>query len=552
MENKVMSTATQLKDVSLASTKTQRYDAIVVGAGFAGLYMLKRLRALGLSVRVFEAGSNVGGTWFWNKYPGARCDVESLEYSYSFDEDLQQDWVWPERYAEQPVILKYLNHVADRFDLRKDIELNQRISSAHYDSERCQWTLSTQRGEVIEAPFCVMATGCLSTAKLPEIPGIERFKGKWYHSGLWPEQGVDFTGQRVGVIGTGSSAVQMIPLIAKEAKQLYVFQRHANFVVPAHNRPLEADAHQAHQANYVEHRAEAQLTPFCIGGHPKPTKKAFEVSAEERDATYEAKWAKGGAISFLYTYTDLLVSKEANETAGEFVRQKIRQIVKDPQTAEDLCPNDHFIGTKRLCVDTGYFETYNRSNVRLVNVQKSAIQQIEPEGLKTESESFALDAIVFATGFDAMTGALFEIDIRGKQGVELKTKWADGPATYLGLMTAGFPNMFIVTGPGSPSVKTNMVCAIEQHVDWIADCIEQIGVQKLHEIDADPSAQAQWTQHVNDVGDSTLYPLANSWYVGANVPGKPRVFTPYVAGLDVYRKKCDEIAAQNYAGFLKR
>ena len=547
-----MSNATQMKDVPAAATNTQRYDAVVVGAGFAGLYMLKRLRALGLSVRVFEAGSNVGGTWFWNKYPGARCDVESLEYSYSFDEDLQQDWVWPERYAEQPVILKYLNHVADRFDLRKDIELNQRISAAHYDSERCLWTLSTQRGDVVEAPFCVMATGCLSAAKLPEIPGIDRFKGKWYHSGLWPEQGVDFTGQRVGVIGTGSSAVQMIPLIAKDAEQLYVFQRHANFVVPAHNRPIDPAMHQAHQANYVEHRAEAQLTPFCIGGHPKPIKKAFEVSAQERQDTYEAKWAKGGAISFLYTYTDLLVSKEANETAGEFVRQKIRQLVKDPQTAEDLCPNDHYIGTKRLCVDTGYFETYNRNNVRLVNVQKAPIQQIEPEGLKTENESFALDAIVFATGFDAMTGALFEIDIRGKQGVELKTKWADGPATYLGLMTAGFPNMFIVTGPGSPSVKTNMVCAIEQHVDWISDCIEQIRSQRLNEIDADPSAQAQWTQHVNDVGDSTLYPLANSWYVGANVPGKPRVFTPYVAGLDVYRKKCDEVAAQNYAGFVKR
>ena len=311
-----MSNATQVKDVPAAAIKAQRYDAVVVGAGFAGLYMLKRLRALGLSVRVFEAGSNVGGTWFWNKYPGARCDVESLEYSYSFDEDLQQDWVWPERYAEQPVILKYLNHVADRFDLRKDIELNQRISSAHYDSERCLWTLSTQQGDFVEAPFCVMATGCLSTAKLPEIPGIDRFKGKWYHSGLWPEQGIDFTGQRVGVIGTGSSAVQMIPLIAKEAKQLYVFQRHANFVVPAHNRALDAAVHQAHQANYVEHRAEAQLTPFCIGGHPKPTKKAFEVSAQERQETYETKWAKGGAISFLYTYTDLLVSKEENETAG--------------------------------------------------------------------------------------------------------------------------------------------------------------------------------------------------------------------------------------------
>ena len=547
-----MSTSSTPSSSSQASSNNSHYDAIVVGAGFAGLYMLKRLRALGLRVRVFEAGSSVGGTWFWNKYPGARCDVESLEYSYSFDEALQQDWIWPERYAEQPVILKYLNHVADRFDLRKDIELNTRVNSAHYDAERCAWTLTTQQGSSVTASFCVMATGCLSTAKLPEIPGRDLFKGKRYHSGLWPVEGVDFKGQTVGIIGTGSSAVQIIPLIAKEAKQLYVFQRSANFVVPAHNRPLEPELHQEHQAHYAERRQDAAQTPFCIGGHPRPTKKAFEVTEQERQATYETKWAKGGAISFLYTYTDLLVNKEANETAGEFVRQKIRHIVKDPLTAETLCPTDHYIGTKRLCVDTGYFETYNRSNVQLVNIKKSPIKEIESTGVKTQDKTYALDAIIFATGFDAMTGALFDIDIRGKEGVALKEKWADGPATYLGLMTASFPNMFIVTGPGSPSVKTNMVCAIEQHVDWITDCIQHLHEHHYQEIEADAAAQAHWTQHVSEVGDSTLYPLAESWYLGANIPGKPRVFTPYVAGLDVYRKKCDEVAAQNYAGFVIR
>jgi cyclohexanone monooxygenase len=532
------------------SSPVRKLDAVVIGAGFAGLYMLHRLRKMGLSTRAYEAGSDIGGTWFWNRYPGASCDVESVEYSYSFSEELQQEWTWPERYASQPEILRYIHFVADKFDLRRDIQLNTRVESAQFDEKTDLWMVTTDGGERIQARFCIMATGCLSAAKVPEIQGLERFKGEWYHTGRWPHEGVDFTGLRVGVIGTGSSGIQLIPHVAQQAAQLYVFQRTANFCVPAHNRKIDPEQGREHKKSYPAKRREALATPFCMAGHPPPAKRALEATAEERQQTYEKKWATGGAISFLYSYKDLLVDKQANETASEFVRQKIRHIVRDPATAELLCPDDHYIGTKRLCLGNNYFDTYNRENVRLVNVRQSPIRSITEDGLRTESEDYKLDAIVFATGFDAMTGALFDINIRGKGGLPLTDKWAEGPRTYLGLMTANFPNMFIITGPGSPSVKTNMVCAIEQHVDWIADCLQHLRAQQVSRIEADPAFEANWVAHVNEVGDSTLYPLANSWYVGANIPGKPRVFTPYVAGLDVYRRKCDEVAAKGYEGFI--
>ncbi len=416
-----------MPDASHAPAPRQ-LDVAIVGGGLGGLYAIHRLRKLGLRVRAYEAGSGIGGTWFWNRYPGARCDVESLEYSYSFSDELQQEWKWPERYGTQPEILKYINHVADRFDLRRDVQLNTRIKAATFDGAANEWTLRTESGEEIRARYCIMAAGNLSTPRVPDFKGIGSFKGKWYHSGLWPHEGVDFTGLRVGVIGTGSSGVQMIPLIARQAKHLHVFQRTANFSLPARNAPMDEARESRHKAEYPARRRAAYDTPFAIGGYPRPTKSALDVTEEERNAAYEAKWQEGGSISYLYTYTDLLVNKEANDTASEFARNKIRGIVKDPRTAELLAPKDHPIGTKRLCLDTNYYETYNRDNVVLVDVRSAPIQEITEKGVRTAEAEYELDAIVFATGFDAMTGALREIDIRTSDGAVLADHWAGGPS----------------------------------------------------------------------------------------------------------------------------
>jgi cyclohexanone monooxygenase len=523
-------------------------DVAVVGAGLGGLYAIHRLRGLGFKTRAFEAGSGVGGTWFWNKYPGARCDIESLEYSYSFDDDLQQEWSWPERYATQPQILAYIQHVAERFDLMRDVQLNTRITEATFNGDLNRWILKTSSGETISARFCIMATGNLSTPRVPDFKGIGTFEGKWYHSGMWPAEGVDFTGKRVGVIGTGSSGIQMIPLIAQQAKHLYVFQRTANFSLPAQNGPMDRERENAFKANYRNSREEARQTGFGVSGYPVPTQSALAVSDEERRKKYEMLWERGGSIGFLSCYTDFLVSEEANETAAAFVREKIRSVVKDPKLAALLTPTDHPIGTKRLCLDTGYYETYNRPNVSLVDVRSAPIQEITPKGVRTADQEFELDAIAFATGFDAMTGALREIDIRGVDGTRLADKWVGGPMTYLGIMTAGFPNMFIVTGPGSPGVKSQMIHSIEQHVDWVSDLLKTASDRQIRRIEADPDAETNWVSHVNEVADGTLYPRANSWYVGANIPGKPRVFMPYVAGVGVYRKLCDEVATDGYRG----
>jgi cyclohexanone monooxygenase len=532
------------------SSVSRDLDVVIVGGGLAGLYAIHRLRKLGLKVRAYEAGSGIGGTWFWNRYPGARCDVESLEYSYSFDEALQQEWKWPERYGTQPEILKYINHVADRFDLRRDVQLNTRIKAAHFDGKANLWTLRTEAGEEIRARYCVMAAGNLSTPRVPDFKGIHDFKGKWYHSGLWPHEGVDFTGLRVGVVGTGSSGVQMIPIIAQQAKTLTVFQRTANFSLPARNMPMPEEKERRHKAEYPARRAAAMETPFAIGGHAKPTKSALDVPDEERNKSYEAKWQEGGSISYLYAYTDLLVNKQSNDTASEFVRNKIRATVKDPKTAELLAPKDHPIGTKRLCLDTGYYETYNRENVALVDVRADPIKEITASGMRLQSGTdFELDAIVFATGFDAMTGALNEIDVRTSDGAVLRDHWAGGPLTYLGLMVSGFPNMFVVTGPGSPGVKTQMIASIEQHVDWIADTIDHLAAHQLDRIEPTPKAEMDWVHHVNAVADSTLYPLANSWYVGANIPGKPRVFMPYIGGFPAYVERCEAVVRNGYEGF---
>ena len=524
-------------------------DVAIVGGGLGGLYALHRMRGLGLTARVFEAGSGVGGTWFWNRYPGARCDIESMEYSYSFSDELQQEWKWPERYGTQPEILRYINHVAERFDLLRDVRLNTRIVSARFDPATNLWTLRPDAGEAVSARFCIMATGNLSTPRVPDFKGLERFGGNWYHSGLWPADGVDFSGQRVAVIGTGSSGIQMIPLIAQQARHLHVFQRTANFSLPAQNAPMDPEFERSFKAEYRTRREAARETGFGVSGYPVPTQSALEVSAEERRRKYERLWERGGSIGFLSCYRDFLVNQEANETAAEFVREKIRAIVRDPAVAELLTPKDHPIGTKRLCLDTGYYETYNRDNVTLVDVKAAPIVEITERGVRTSEREYEVDSIAFATGFDAMTGALREIDIRTKDGPALAECWAGGPKTYLGLTVPGFPNLFIVTGPGSPGVKSQMIHSIEQHVDWISDCLQYLREKGLSRIEAEPEAGDRWVAHVNEVADSTLYPLANSWYVGANIPGKPRVFMPYVAEVGVYRKKCDEVAAKSYEGF---
>jgi len=530
--------------MSRQTQSTGDFDAVVVGAGFAGLYMLHRLRELGLSVRVFEVGSGIGGTWFWNRYPGARCDIESLEYSYQFSEELQQEWEWSERYATQPEILRYLEHVADRFDLRRDIELETRVLSAHFDEATARWAIETERGSV-SARFCVLATGCLSSANMPRFPGIERFAGATYHTGRWPHEGVDFTGQRVGVIGTGSSAIQSIPMIAEQAAHLFVFQRTPSYSIPAHNAPLDPGYVRQIRSDYAGFRKQNSQRPFGAN-FPVSERAALEVDADERAREYEARWRRGG-LGFMTAFNDLILDRAANDTAAEFVRDKIRAIVRDPAVAETLAPKQ-VLGCKRLCVDTGYYATFNRPNVTLVDVSDAPIEAILPGGLRTRRAAYELDCIVFATGFDAMTGAALAIDIRGTSGQALREKWAEGPRTYLGLGTAGFPNLFLITGPGSPSVLSNMVPSIEQHVEWIADCIAWLRERGLERIDATPAAEDAWVVHVNEVASLTLYPSCNSWYLGANVPGKPRVFMPYL-GFPPYVEKCNEVAARDYEGF---
>jgi len=526
----------------------ERLDAVIVGAGFAGLAMLHKLRGMGLSARIFEAASGVGGTWYWNRYPGARCDVESMEYSYQFDEELQQQWEWTERYSSQPEILKYLNHVADRFDLRRDIQFNTRVASAVFDEATNCWVVTAENGERVSAAWCIMATGCLSSPNTPDFKGADSFKGAVYHTGQWPHQGVDFTGKRVGIIGTGSSAIQAIPVIAQQAAQLFVFQRTPNHSVPAGNGPLDPALQREIKSQYAAFRQANNKTMGAFGArYMTATTSALEVSNEERQLVYENAWRVGGLMFLFLAYNDLLTNKQANDTAADFIRSKIRSIVKDPATAELLMP-DSVVGCKRPCADTGYFETFNRSNVKLVDVRSAPIETITPHGLCTASAEYEFDCLVYATGFDAMTGTLNRIDIRGRAGLALKQKWAAGPRTYLGLTSAGFPNLFMISGPGSPSVLTNMVPSIEQHVNWIADCIRDLRALGVASIEARQQAEDAWVAHVNEVADATLYPTCNSWYLGANIPGKPRVFMPYI-GFPPYVEKCNQVAAAGYEGF---
>jgi cyclohexanone monooxygenase len=531
-------------------------DVVIVGAGFAGLYLLYRLRQLGMSAQALEMGDSVGGTWYWNCYPGARCDAESLAYSFSFSPELEQQWQWTERYATQPEILAYAEHVADHFDLRRDIAFGQKVTSALFDQGHNEWHVLTEQGMEVRARYCVMATGCLSVPQLPDIPGLSDFQGPTYQASLWPPEGVDFTGQRVGIIGTGSSGIQAIPKIAEQAEHLTVFQRTPNFSVPAVNKPLDQSWVEQFKNHYREHRKFHKLGLSSGFGdldiepiERTPVAETAEgMSAEQVAQILDPYWERGGAF-FLSAFADTMMNPATNALVAEYVRNKIRATVKDPAIAEKLCPSNHPIGTKRICVDTGYYETYNRNNVTLVDVADDPIEAITATGLRTGTAGYEFDVLLLATGFDAMTGALGRMDVRGEDGQCLKDKWADGPRSYLGLSIAGFPNFFTVTGPGSPSVLSNMMVSIEQHVDWIVDCMQHMRNSGYKRVEVQPSAENQWVDHVNEVASATLFPQAGSWYMGANVEGKPRVFMPYAAGVGPYREVCDDVVADDYRGF---
>lgn len=535
-------------NAATANEYTSTVDAVVVGAGFAGVYALHRLRGDGHSVRLFEAGDGVGGVWYWNRYPGARCDVESVDYSFSFDEALQQDWDWSEKYATQPEILRYLNHVVDRFDLRRDIALGTRVTDVILDEQAMRWTVTTDGGDVVSARFVVLALGPLSNTNVPDIEGLSTFAGPAYHTATWPHDAVDFVGKRVGVIGTGSSGIQSIPIIARAAEKLTVFQRSANYSVPAGNRPLSEADRAAQKADYPERRRKSMLSG---GGSPHLAhpSSATEVSAQELRDAYEKRWELGGVL-FSKTFPDQLVTKEANETARLFWESKVRAVIEDPAIADLLVPSDHAIGTKRICTDDGYYETFNRPNVELINLRATPIREIDEAGVVTDDgRRHDLDVLVLATGFDAMTGSVARINVVGRGGVSLNDVWAAGPLTYLGLGIPGFPNLFNLTGPGSPSVLANMVLHSELHVDWVADAILHLRDLDAKAIEAQEDAARAWVAECGERAAGTLMPTANSWYLGANIPGKPRVFMPFVGGFGVYGEIIADVAAAGYKGF---
>lgn len=535
---------------------SNQYDVVIVGAGFAGLYMLHRVLATGRTVRVLEQASDVGGTWYFNRYPGARCDAESLAYSYSFSSDLEQDWTWSERYAQQPEILAYARHVADRFDLRRHIDFDSRVASAVWDEPQGAWVVATSQNQILQAKVCIMATGCLSVPRRPDIDGLEHFSGNFYQASQWPTEPVNFKDQRVGLIGTGSSGIQAVPVIASEADELTVFQRTPNFSVPAHNKVLDADWVDAFKKRYAEHRENhrqgigsgfGDLAVLPQAGPIDPV--LFESLTEDQaNSILEAAWERGGA-RFMGAIGDTLMNPVANAFVQNFVHQKIKRLVRDPETATALCPSNHPIGTRRICVDSNYYETYNLPHVRLVNLRKDPIVKITELGVQLRSEHVALDTLVIATGFDAMTGALLSMNVMGPEGFTLAEAWSEGPKTYLGLMAHGFPNLFMITGPGSPSVLSNMMVSIEQHVDFVMGCLEFMGDRDHQRVEPSAESQSGWMQHVQEVANSTLFPKGGSWYLGANVPGKPRVFMPYAAGVGPYRLACDAVAKAGYRGF---
>lgn len=526
-------------------------DLIIVGAGFAGIYALHKFRKLGMKVRILEAGSGVGGVWYWNRYPGARCDVESIDYSYSFDEALQQDWTWSEKYAAQPEIRAYLEHVVDRFDLRSDIQLDTWVETVRFDNETERWTALTAEGERFVATYVIMATGPLSAPIKPSIPGLDNFEGPIYYTSSWPDQKVDFAGKRVGLIGTGSSGVQTTPVVAAEADHLYVFQRSANYSVPARNAPLSAERMAEVKTNYPRLREAQRNSPvgnaWSANANPRGV---FDYDPTEREAECERAWEKGGA-AFLVTFSDMLVKPEANAVISEFVRRKIKEIVKDPATAASLTPPEALpLGCKRICVDTGYFDTFNRPNVSLVDLRENPIETVTADGIRTSDQNYLLDAIILATGFDAMTGALMRIDIRGRDGIALRDKWADGPITFLGLAAKGFPNLFFINGPGSPSVTSNVVMTSELQTDWIGRLMDAMKAKGSYLVEPEAEAETAWAVRVNDIAQQTIFTAGcDSWFIGSNIPGKPRLFTAFAGGMNAYFALCNEVEAKDYEGF---
>lgn len=525
----------------------EHVDVLIVGAGLAGLQMLHEVRTIGLTVRVYEAGGDAGGTWYWNRYPGARCDVESLEYSYQFSDELQQDWEWTRRYADQAEIMRYIQHVMDRFDLERDIEFHTRVQQMVYSDATASWTVRTDTGHEITARYVITATGCLSEPNVPEIPGLDSFAGDVLHTGRWPHHHVALGGKRVGVIGTGSSGVQAIPLIARDARHLTVFQRTPAYTLPAGDEPLDPQLQAAIKADYEGFRARNNAVPTAgLSRFPTNPNSVFHFSKTEREAQFEHLWNRGGPL-LLRSFGDLLVDPAANEVVADFVRTKIRSTVADPAVAATLTPR-HVMGCKRICLGDGYYETFNRPNVDLVDIASHPITEITPTALRTTHSSHDLDILVFATGYDAITGALARIDIRGRGGRTLRQAWSEGPRSYLGLATSGFPNLFTMTGPGSPSVLANVLVAIHQHATWIRTCLQHLTDHHIHSIEATPQAEHDWGRHVTDVAAGTLLSSCGSWYLGANIPGKKRVFMPLI-GFPDYAARCEQVTADGYPGF---
>ncbi len=549
------------------NTTEKKFDVIIIGAGIAGLYMLHKIQAYtDMSVQVLESASDIGGTWFWNRYPGARCDVESMQYSFAFSKELQQEWEWSEQYATQPEILKYINHVADKYNLRNKIAFNTKVSSIIYNEKTGLWKIETRNDNHLFAKFCIMATGCLSSPYTPSFKGIDTFQGPIYHTAKWPKDPVTFSNKVVGIIGTGSSAIQSIPIIAQKAKHLFVFQRTPHYTVPARNRKLNYKvlldknsfrdprgfgfdkdiSVEEIKAGYDKLRAKA-ISMFSAMAFPLNSKSALEVSSKEREEEYEKRWELGG-VPFIGSFNDLNISRKANETAAKFVRNKINSIVKNPLTAKTLTPS-YAIGCKRLAVDSGYYETFNRKNVTLVDISKTPISEITPSKILIGKNSFELESLILATGFDAMTGALLNINIVGKEGLTLQEKWENGPKSYLGLAIEGFPNLFTITGPGSPSVFTNMIISIEQHVDWIYECLKYMKKNKISEIEASSMAENDWAEYNGSVAKDHIRSSCNSWYMGSNIEGKPNIFMPFIGGFPEYIKICNQIASDDYDGF---
>lgn len=543
-------------DSTSAATRTgisARYDCVIVGAGFAGLYSIYKLRDMGLNVRCFEASDDVGGVWNFNSYPGAQCDVPSRDYAFHFSKELLDEWKWSRRYAGQPEILAYARYVAEKFGLREQISFGTRVTSAIYDEESLGWLVTTCSGETVWSQYCIMASGHLSTPSTPQLAGLEDFSGQWCHTGQWPREPVDLAGKRVGIIGTGSTGIQLAVNIAKIVGNLCVFQRTPQYSLPIANNPADPIEEQAFRSAYPDYYTykEAIIQKFGVAYFQdvETAGSAMDAPAEERERVFESLWSKGAGAALLRAYNDTMTSGESNRAVSDFVRRKIRGIVQNPAVADKLIPGDYPIGAKRIAMDEGYFAIFNQPNVELIDIKADPVERVTATGIKTGATDYALDVIIFATGYDAFTGTLFKIDIRGRHRLPLRQKWEGGAVNYLGLMTSGFPNLFIIQGPGSTSVLANVITGIEQQVDWIGNCIRHIRANNLQSIDPKPDAELGWVAYCNDMVNKTLFLQANSWWLGANIPGKPRVFMPFVGGFKLYRDKCDEVAKNGYAGF---